>query len=166
MNFAKKFPVIATFTLIIFTAGGAPAQTVNGTLRDVDKLMIAIEPMDDDARACGISESRLTKTVTEVAEDAGFTLNGFDYTLYLRISSLPTATDCFSSIDIDVRYVGNLPLPAYPQGNVVRAVLWSNGSVIFSPRNAHGQEVGAVVKSLVEALVVDWARDNSRHGAG
>ncbi|MEN8197213.1 MAG: hypothetical protein ABFS30_11985, partial [Pseudomonadota bacterium] len=75
-------------------------------------------------------------------------------------------TDCFSSIDVDVRYVGKLPLPAYPKGNRVRAVLWSNGTIIISPRNQHGREVAAVVTHLVKGMVKDWIQDNSRQSAG
>jgi hypothetical protein len=113
-----------------------------------------------------VRKSDLTEAVKKGAERAGFAMNGYDYALYLRISSLPRETDCFSSIDVDVRYVGKLPLPAYPKGNHVRAVLWSNGTIIISPRNQHGREVAAVVKLLVKGMADEWIQDNSRQSAG
>jgi hypothetical protein len=165
-NCLKKLFAIANFGLVLFVANGAGAQTVHGTLRDVTNLEIAVEPLDSDARACGVRKSDLTEAVKKGAERAGFAMNGYDYALYLRISSLPRETDCFSSIDVDVRYVGKLPLPAYPKGNHVRAVLWSNGTIIISPRNQHGREVAAVVKLLVKGMADDWIQDNSRQSAG
>lgn len=152
--------------LALCGANGASAQTVHGTLRGVTKMEIAIEPLDADARTCGQRMSDLTKAVKKGAEKAGFTMDGYDYALYLRVSSLPRESDCFSSIDIDVRYVGKMPLPAYPSGNRVRAVLWSNGTIIISPRNQHGLEVASVVTRLVKGMVEDWIRDNSLQSSG
>ena len=174
MNLLKTACVVAIFGFTPGVAGGLSAQTLNGTLRDVNNLEIAIEPLDSDARDCGIGETKLIEAITEGAEGAGFTLGGYDYALfrsydyalYLRISSLPRASDCFSSIDIEVRYVGKLALPAYPNGNRARAVLWSNGIVIFSARNQHGREVTAVVTQLVQSLAADWSQDNARQRAG
>lgn len=162
----RELFAITVFGLALCVANGASAQTVHGTLRDVTNLEIAVEPLDSDARACGQRMTDLTEAVKKGAEKAGFALDGYDYALYLRISSLPRQTDCFSSIDIEVRYVGNLPLPAYPNGNRVRAVLWSNGTIIISPRNQHGREVAAVVTLLVKGMVEDWIHDNSRQSAG
>jgi hypothetical protein len=139
---------------------------VYGTLRDVENLELAIEPLDRDAQACGIDRSAIVDAVKAGSKDAGFKLDGYDYALYLRISSLPKETDCFSSIDVEVRYVGKLPIPAYPQGNRVRTVLWSNGTIIISPRNQHGREVSDVVTYLVKGLSTDWLKDNAAHKAG
>jgi hypothetical protein len=144
-NLLIKFFTIPIFGLALCVANGASAQTVHGTLRDVTNLEIAVEPLDSDARSCGVRESALTEAVKKGAEEAGFTLDGYDYALYLRISSLPRESDCFSSIDVDVRYVGKLPLPAYPNGNRVRAVLWSNGTIIISARN---EPTGRVARLL------------------
>lgn len=162
----KTLSVIAMFGLVLCTANGAAAQTRHGTLRDVNNMEIAVEPMDADAKACGITVSGLTEAVRKGAEGAGFALESYDYTLYLRISSLPSKADCFSSVDIEVRYAGKLPLPAYPKGNFVRTVLWSNGTIVFSPRNHHGADIAAVVTLLVKGLVTDWTGDNSLQRAG
>lgn len=158
--------VLAIFAVALIAPAGAAAQTLHGTLRDVSSLEVAIEPLDQDARSCGVSEASLIDSVRGGAENAGFKLDGFDYALYLRISSLPRESDCFSSVDIEVRYLGKLPLPAYPNGNLVRTVLWSNGTIIISPRNVHGREIAAVVTHLVKGLAEDWTRDNSQQRAG
>lgn len=152
--------------LAVTGAAGASAQTIYGTLRDVVNLELAIEPLDRDAQACGIDRGAIVEAVKAGSKDAGFNLEGYDYALYLRISSLPKETDCFSSIDVEVRYVGKLPIPAYPQGNRVRTVLWSNGTIIISPRNQHGREVADVVTYLVRGLSTDWLKDNATHKAG
>ena len=166
MILLKKHTAIAIFGAALCAASGASAQTLHGTLRDVANMEIAVEPLDSDARACGISEAALTQAVTKGADGAGFALTGYDYDLYLRVSSLPNKTDCFSSIDIEVRYAGKLPLPAYPKGNFVRTVLWSNGTVVFSARNHHGVDIAKVVTDLVRVLVADWVEDNSLQRAG
>jgi hypothetical protein len=147
-------------------ANDASAQTIHGTLRAVINIEIAVEPLDADARACGISEAKLDDAVRKGSKEAGFNLDGHDYSFYVRVSSLPRDSDCFSSIDVEVRYVGKLPLPAYPNGSRVRAVLWSNGTIIISARNQHGREVAALLTSLVEGMSEDWIQDNSRQSAG
>jgi hypothetical protein len=160
------FLAVPMIGIALGAANGASAQTVHETLRDVNNLEIAIEPLDADAQFCGISGENLVKAVREGSQKAGLKLDGYDYSLYVRISSLPRESDCFSSIDVEVRYVGRLPLPAYPKGNRVRAVLWSNGTIIISPRNQHGREVVAVLTLLVEGMADDWIHDNSRQSAG
>lgn len=162
----KQLAILISLALGLGAANDAAAQTLHGTLREVLNIEVAVEPLDKDARACGINEASLTEAIRQGAEGAGFKLEGYDYALYLRISSLPRETDCFSSVDVEVRYVGKLPLPAYPKGNLVRAVLWSNGTIIISPRNVHGQEIASVVAHLVKGLVADWTRDNSQQRAG
>lgn len=166
MTSLRKIGAQAIIAATLIAPGGVAAQTLHGTLRDVLNLEVAVEPLDQDARDCGVSEAKLAQAVREGADHAGFKLDGYDYALYLRISSLPREDDCFSSIDIEVRYLDKLPLPAYPKGNLVRTVLWSNGTIIISPRNVHGQEIASVVTHLMKGLVEDWTRDNSQQRAG
>jgi hypothetical protein len=162
----RNIRALAVIAATLLAPAGVVAQTLHGTLRDVMNLEVAVEPLDQDARACGVNEAKLAESIRAGAEHAGFKLDGYDYALYLRISSLPRESDCFSSIDIEVRYLGKLPLPAYPKGNLVRTVLWSNGTIIISPRNVHGQEIASVVTHLVKGLAEDWTRDNSQQRAG
>jgi hypothetical protein len=166
IKFPNFYSAAVIFGLVLCAANGASAQTVYGTLRGVTNFEIAVEPLDADARGCGVSEAKLTEAVRSGSKNAGFNLGGYDYSIYVRISSLPRESDCFSSIDVEVRYVGKLPLPEYPNGNQVRAVLWSNGTIIISPRNQHGREVASVITLLVKGLVEDWIQDNSRQSAG
>jgi hypothetical protein len=166
MKFLKIYTTAVIFGLALCAANGASAQTIYGTLRGGTNFEIAVEPLDADARACGVSEARLAEAVRNGSEKAGFNLDGYDYSIYVRISSLPRGSDCFSSIDVEVRYVGKLPLPEYPNGNRVRAVLWSNGTIIISPRNQHRREVASVITLLVKGLAEDWIQDNSRQSAG
>jgi hypothetical protein len=165
-----KFPnfctAVAIFGLALCAANGASAQTLHGTLRGVTDFEIAVEPLDADANACGVREAKLVEAVKNGSENAGYSLGGYDYSIYVRISSLLRESDCFSSIDIEVRYVSKLPLPNYPNGTQIRAVLWSNGTIIISPRNQHGREVVSVITLLVKGLAEDWIRDNSRQSAG
>lgn len=166
VKFSNIIFAITVVGLALGVANDATAQTAHGTLRGVTNLEIAVEPLDKDARACGLRMPDLVEAVKKGVGNVGFSLDGYDYALYLRISSLPRETDCFSSIDVEVRYVGKLPLPAYPNGAHVRAVLWSNGTIIISPSNKHGPEVVSVVTFLVKGMVEDWIQDNALQSAG
>lgn len=165
-RYCRILMALHVFGMAMAIANGAGAQTVHGTLRDVTNLEIAVEPLDSDAKSCGISETTLADAVRDGSENAGYNLDGYDYSLYVRISSLPRESDCFSSIDVEVRYVGKVPLPAYPGGNRVRAVLWSNGTIIISPRNQHGREVTEILRHLMQGMTEDWVQDNSQQSAG
>ncbi len=144
----------------------AAAQTIDGTLAGISRLALQIEPLDADADECGIDRNLLADAVSVEAESGGLTVGGYDFMLYLRISSLPRGGDCFSSVDMEVRYFGTMPLPGQPEGTRVRGVLWSNGTIFITPRRQHGEEAAGIVRSLTRALIEDWLIDNERQKSG
>lgn len=163
---ATRICLMAVAAIFIVAAGEARAQTVHGTLRDVGEMVFVMQPLDEEARSCGLTVDGLSAAAAKGMKGAGFQLGGYDYSLYLRVVAMPEGDKCFSSVDLEVRYLGRMPLPAYPKGNVVRAVLWSSGNIILSLRAQHSAEAEALVTRLVRALAADWARDNAQQKAG
>lgn len=152
---------LAALAALSAAAAGAQAQTIDESLRGVTRFDILVEQLDADSAACGITEDGLAGAVRAAARGAGFALDGYDYTLYVRVNTLPKRGDCFSSVDMEAYYYGRLALPNFPQGNNAEVVLWENGTILISPQGRHGRDVGEIVQRFTRDLVNDWIKDNS-----
>ncbi len=155
------YSVFGAFLLALGFAGAAAAQTIDGSLKHVMSFELLIEELDADSATCGITEGRLIKAVKAVTRGAEFNLKGNDYTLYVRVSTLPQDGSCFSAIDMEAYYYGELPLPNYPKGNHAEVVLWENGTILITEQGDHGKEISDTIKALTADLVEDWELDNS-----
>jgi len=157
-----RIPTIAA-VIVALTAmpAAAGAQTIDRSLRGVTSMDLLIEQLDSDSAACGISEEALTRSVTRGTQGAGFTLDGYDYTLYVRVNTLPRNGDCFSSVDIETYYYGAVVMPNFPKGNNAEIVLWENSTIVVSPQGQHGGDVNEIVRGFTRTLAADWIKDNS-----
>lgn len=150
----------ALFALLAI-APEAGAQTIDNSLRGVTKLDVLVEQLDGDSAACGITESGLERAVDRGAKGAGFTLDGYDYTLYVRVNTLPRNGDCFSSVDMEAYYYGEIVMPNFPRGNHAEIVLWESSTILISAKGQHGADVSEIVTDFTQMLAKDWLKDNS-----
>jgi len=155
---------VAVMMMAVTGVCPARAQSGEGLLSGVTGVEPFILPLDKDSAACGIDEGRIRQALNEATTDAPFALNGRDYVLFVRLSSLPKQGDCFSSIDLGVYWEGDVPLPASPDGIRGKVKLWENGTILISPNNQHWQEVSDILKHLVANLISTWQADNGKHG--
>ncbi len=153
--------IFGAMILALATVGTAAAQTEDRSLRHVKSFDLLIEQLDDDSAACGITEGKLIKAVMSATSGAPFDLKGNAYTIYVRVSTLPEGDNCFSSVDMQAYYYGELKLPNYPKGNFAEVVLWQNGTIFVTPRGQHGSDVVETVEALTNDLVKNWNGDNS-----
>lgn len=151
----------AALLALVAAAPMAGAQTIDHSLRGVTKLDVLIEQLDSDSDACGITESGLERAVAKGARGAGFTLDGYDYTLYVRVNTLPRNGDCFSSVDMEAYYYGEVVMPNFPQGNNAEIVLWESSTIVISPKGQHGADISGIVADFTRMLADDWNKDNS-----
>ncbi len=156
-----KILTLAGLAVAILGSAAVGAQTANGALKGMVNPGLQIETLDSDNAACDITEARLVRAVKDGTADTPFKFNGYNYNLYIRISSLFRAGECFSSVDVAAYYQGRLPMPAYPGGAYSKVVLWESGTVLVSRREKHGREISVIVENLMRSMVVDWKRDNS-----
>jgi hypothetical protein len=156
-----KILILTSLAAVILGSAAVSAQTANGALKGMENPGLQIETLDNDSAACNITKARLVRAVKDGTVDTPFEFNGYNYNLYIRISSLFRAGECFSSVDVAAYYQGRLPMPAYPGGAYSKVVLWERGTVLVSRRELHGREVSIIVENLMRSLVIDWKRDNS-----
>lgn len=151
----------AALSALLAAPAGAGAQTVDTSLRGVTGMDVLVEQLDSDSAACGVTEAGLERSVALGARGAGFTLGGYDYTLYVRVNTLPRNGDCFSSIDMEAYYYGRVAMPNFPQGNNAEIVLWESSTIVISPQGQHGRDINRIVADFTRMLAEDWIKDNS-----
>jgi len=158
--------VILATALLCLGAGRAGAQTEGGLLYGVERLDMFVMPLDADSETCGVTETKIKATVGKAVAEIGapLSLDGRDYVLFVRLSSLPKGGDCFSSIDLGVYWEGSVPLPDYPDGSRAKVKLWENGTIVISSRRDHWLEVAGILEHLARGLASAWRADNG--GAG
>ncbi len=157
-------PVLAGGLVSISCCVAAPAQTQEDLLRGVTRLDPFVLPLDKDSATCGIRDSDVRQVLNDAAADAPFSLEGREYVLFVRLSSLPKQGECFSSIDLGVYWEGSVALPGNPGGIRAKVKLWENGTIVISPRSQHWQEVAGILKHLVGNLISTWRADNGGSG--
>ena len=159
-----RFAVVSIAALVGTGICGVHAQTQEGLLRGVTSLDPLVLPLDRDSDTCGIQEDRVRQVLNVAAADAPFRLDGDEYVLFVRLSSLPKQGECFSSIDLGVYWEGRVGLPANPDGIRAKVKLWENGTIVISPGSQHWPEVASILRHLVGNLISTWRADNI--GAG
>lgn len=144
----------------------AAAQGQGGLLYGIEHLDLFVMPLDADSETCGVTETKIRTAIATAVADAAkpLSLDGRDYVLFVRLSSLPKGKDCFSSIDLGVHWEGSIPLPEYPAGSRAKVKLWENGTIVISSRKDHWLEVSGILEHLVRGLASAWRADNG--GAG
>lgn len=157
-------PVVLVVVLLGAGGSDADAQSDDGLLRGVMRLDPFILPLDKDSATCGIDEGRIRQVLGEATADAPFALDGRDYVLFVRLSSLPKHGDCFSSIDLGVYWEGSVALPDGPESARAKVKLWENGTILISPNGQHWHEVAGILRHLVGNLVSAWHADNDKQG--
>jgi len=165
--FVMKFMGFAAVLAVALVGAGsldANAQSGDGLLRGVTGVEPFILPLDKDSATCGIDEGGIRQVLGEATTDAPFALDGREYVLFVRLSSLPKQGDCFSSIDLGVYWEGDVPLPDSPDGIRAKVKLWENGTILISPNGQHWHEVSGILKHLVGNLISSWRADNGKHG--
>ena len=162
----KLFKIAAIAVAILAATGIArsQAQTPEGLLRGVAQMDPFVLPLDKDSETCGIKEDLVRQVLSEATTAAPFSLDGREYVLFVRLSSLPKQGDCFSSIDLGVYWEGNVNLPGDPNQTRAKVKLWETGTILISSRNQHWREVAAILKLLVGNLISAWRADNGGSG--
>lgn len=142
----------------------AQAQAEHGLLRGVERLEPYVLPLDKDSETCGIKADDVRQLLNEAASEAPFSLDGTDYVLFVRLSSLPKHGDCFSSIDLGVYWEGDVALPESTGATRAKVKLWENGTILISPRKRHWQETAGIIRHLLRNLEAAWLLDNGGSG--
>lgn len=158
---------VARTAAVLLAASGVASERAlsdDGLLQGVTRLDPFILPLDKDSATCGIDEGRIRQVLGEATAEAPFGLNGRDYVLFVRLSSLPKQGDCFSSIDLGVYWEGDVSLPASPDGIRAKVKLWETGTILISPSGQHWQEVADILRHLVGNLISAWRADNDKQG--
>jgi hypothetical protein len=141
----------------------AIAQTQGGQLQGVDTLSIAVAPLADGARDCGLTETRIRATAHNFLSANQVTLaNQAPVVLLFEAASLDAA-------DVDRCFTG-LQALVYRQADYYReedavvatgfVLLWSDLRLAASPAEDHAIFVLGQVRDQLQAFLDDRRLDN------
>jgi hypothetical protein len=157
-----RWILVAVFSLSL--SQHARAQTMDNALRGLDVVRLAIENLDEDSKACGITEDLVRNAFMFPASAAKFKVVHVGASVsvfYINVLTLRTNTpQCISSVTTDLRTYQPVDLKQSNRTVFTIVVLWNKGRVFVSNPNAHAEQVKTAIEGLTKEFVIEWNLDN------
>jgi len=155
--------VIVTAMLL---ADASEAQTINGALRGLTRVIINIDDLSPNATECGFTRERIREAimfslsstkidVVDLAVNTPF--------LYVLISSLRFQSPlpfCVSSLEVQVYAFGDVTLGFSNEKKRAKIELWHDGIIFSSYQSDHTQQMSETLEGRMKKFITDWNLDN------
>ena len=144
---------------IAFAAASAAAQSAAPGLSGIAAVQLKVEPVDDDARQCGISDDGLdaavripvSNTQLKAAVDA-------PVLLYVQTTSRKGTSDCTTMIQVSaLRSAWFSTDPGAKSGMVA---VWTKSSLLTGTPATHGRRTYEAIEGLTKQFIGAWLREN------
>ena len=145
--------------VIAVAAVSAAAQSAAPGLSGIAAVQLKVEPVDDDARQCGISDDGLdaavripvSNTQLKAAADSSVLL-------YVQTTSRKGAADCTTMIQVSaLRSAWFSPDPGAKSGMVA---VWTKSSLLTGTPATHGRRTYEAIEGLTKQFIGAWLREN------
>jgi len=147
--------------LLALVAVSAAAQSSAPGLNGISAVQLKVEPIDEDARQCGISDDGLdaavripvSNTQLKATADAPFLL-------YVQTTtSRKAGADCNTMIQVSaLRAAWFSPDPGAKSGMVA---VWTKSTLLSGTASTHGRRTYEAIEGLTKQFIGAWLRENS-----
>lgn len=146
--------------LVIATAAvSAMAQSAAPGLSGISAVQLKVEPADEDARQCGISDDGLDAAVRiPVANTQLRASPDSPVLLYVQTTSRKGASDCTTMIQVSaLRSAWFSPDAGAKTGMVA---VWTKSSLLTGAPATHGRRTYEAIEGLTKQFIGAWLREN------
>ncbi len=156
--------IIAAITCLISLSVQAAAQTLGNALRDLPKIQLTIEDLDDNSIKCGLTADLIRSAVLYPTSSAKFQITN-DLTpeaLYVNTLShfYESSQLCVTNLEMQVVSFNEVRLNFSGRKMVLGIQLWKKGYLASSDLSEHAHYVADAIEELAKKLVTDWNLDN------
>jgi hypothetical protein len=145
--------------VIVFAAASATAQSAAPGLNGIATVQLKVEPVDDDARQCGISDDGLDAAVRIPVSTTPLKASpDSPVLLYVQTTSRKGASDCTTMIQVSaLRSAWFAPEAGAKSGMVA---VWTKSSLLTGAPSTHGRRAYEAIEGLTKQFIGAWLREN------
>ena len=145
--------------VIAVAAVAAAAQPAAPGLNGIAAVQLKVEPVDDDARQCGISDDGLdaavripvSNTQLKAAADS-------PVLLYVQTTSRKGGSDCTTMIQVSA--LRSAWFSADPGAKSGMVAVWTKSSLLTGTPATHGRRTYEAIEGLTKQFIGAWLREN------
>ena len=145
---------VVVFFGFVLVSSSASAQDYL-PLKGLSAVSVEIAKLDEDAQACGVSDTVLNTVASKALADARIAVSASaPATLSVKVMTLrfKTMDMCVSNVRVQLAASGYGPLPYSPRSVPLTYLLASGSGMQSQPKDRHGEAVSDLVKTLADDI--------------
>ena len=146
--------------VIALAALSAHAQSSAPGLSGIPAVQLMVEPVDEEARQCGISEDGLDAAARiPVSNTQLRAVPESPFLLYLQTTSRKGKTECTTMIQVSaLRSAWFSQDPGAKSGMVA---VWTKSTLLTGNAATHGRRTYEAIEGLTKQFIGAWLRENN-----
>ena len=155
-----RYAPFLSFLVVAAAAASAQAPSSAPGLSGIAAVQLTVEPVDEEARQCGISDDGLdaavripvSNTQLKAATDSPFLL-------YIQTTSRKGKSDCTTMVQVSaLRSAWFSPDPGAKSGMVA---VWTKSTLLAGAASTHGRRTYEAIEGLTKQFIGAWLRENN-----
>ena len=149
--------------VIALVAVSAQAQTAAPGLNGIAAVQLKVEPVDDEARQCGISDDGLDAAVRiPVSNTQLKAVADSPFLLYVQTTTTPTQGHFrLHHDDPGVGAASRMVLAGPRDAKSGMVAVWTKGTLLAGTASTHGRRTYEAIEGLTKQFIGAWLRENN-----
>ena len=152
--------VVCSFLL---STGLVHAQLGPESLKGLIKIKLLVEPLDDTARACGVTEELITAAFMDPARSSALrvTNDAVDPFFYVQVNAIDLKNGmCVSDVTLQLLHRQLIRPDFSADPRYVTTIYWSESTLAASAQYQHAEMVKNTIESHTTKFIAKWNSDN------
>ena len=146
--------------LIALAAVSAGAQSSAPGLNGIPSVQLKVEPVDEDARQCGISDDGLDAAVRiPVSNTQLKAVAEAPVLLYVQTTSRKGGAECTTMIQVSA--LRSAWFSQSPDAKPGMVAVWTKSSLLTGAAATHGRRTYEAIEGLTKQFIGAWLRENN-----
>ena len=146
--------------LIAVTAAVAVAQSSAPGLSGIPAVQLTVEPVDEEARQCGISDDGLDAAARiPVSNTQLKAVAESPFLLYVQTTSRKGKSDCTTMIQLSA--LRSAWFSAEPGAKSGMVAVWTKSTLLTGNAATHGRRTYEAIEGLTKQFIGAWLRENN-----
>jgi len=153
----------AAITFVIALAAvSAEAQSAAPGLNGISAVQLMVEPADDEARQCGISDDGLDAAVRiPVSNTQLKAVAESPFLLHVQTTTTPRkgTSDCTTMVQVSA--LRRAWFSQNPDAKSGMVAVWTKGTLLTGAASTHGRRTYEAIEGLTKQFIGAWLRENN-----